>query len=220
MGVFKRITILAALTVTGLVYGSSALAGVSVTPYVSVRSTKSVRPDKKNKEQENETIKQHQEYGVRFGVSFWRLCKFDLGLGQSQLTTTQKTSQVTDEYGEIDFEKDLNMDTSNPNNEIKVTETQRRARLSFILDPSFSIFILRAKIGVTAQQRLVDTEATGQEKQSFVYGPTYKPHSGVGFGVRFTPRMYAMAEYSAYHYKFPDIEPFERDLTVSYSISF
>ncbi len=217
---FPKKTVTVLFAVMALSYGSSALAGVSVTPYVSVRSTKSVRPDKKNKEQENETIKQHQEYGVRFGVSFWRLFKFDLGLGQSQLTTTQKTSQVADEYGEIDYEKDLNMDTSDPENLIKITETQRRARLSLIVDPSFSIFILRAKVGVTAQQRLIDTEATGQEKQSVVHGPTYKPHSGVGAGIRFTPRMYAMAEYSAYHYKFPEIEPFERELTVSYSISF
>ena len=157
--------------------------------------------------------------GIRFSLSFWRLMKFQLGIGQSKLTQTQKTSEVTDEYEEIDFSSDLNMSTDNPDKEIKTVDTQNRAKLSFIFDPSFSIFIARVKIGVTAQQRIMDKEEDGVDPVSVTKGPTYKPHSGLGFGVRLTPRMYFMAEYSAYHYKFPDIEPFERQLSVSYSLS-
>lgn len=203
----------------GLVAGS-AQAGVTVSPYVSIKSTKSVRPDKKDKSSENETIKQRQEYGVRVGVSFWRLFKFDLGVGQSKLTTTEKVSAAKDEYGEIDYEKDMNMDTSDGSADFKLTETQNVARASLILDPSFSIFILRAKIGVTARQRILESQVATQTPVTETFGPTYKPHSGLGAGVRLGRNMYFIAEYSAYHYKFPEIEPFERELSVSYGISF
>ena len=99
-------------------------------------------------------------------------------------------------------------------------------RMTF--DPGFWIFIMRAKAGVTATQRIVDTEQalvdadTGEStiaKRSVTTGPTYKPHSGFGFGVRLGRTMYFMAEYNMFHYKFPEIEPFEREVAVSYAVS-
>jgi hypothetical protein len=210
----------AAFTVTAFAFAAAprAEAGIQIAPYVSIKSTKSVKPNQKNKSEEKETIKQRQEGGLRFGLSFWRLFSFQLSAGQSTLTTTEKTSVAKDEYGEIDYEKDLNMSTDNPDNELKLTETQRNAKASLVIDPSFWIFMLRAKAGVTATQRILEAQETGKDKTTLTTGPTYKPHSGFGFGVRLTPKMYFMAEYNMFHYKFPEIEPFEREVAVTYSV--
>lgn len=199
--------------------GTSAYARITVSPYVSIKSTKTVKPQKKDKTQEAETVKQRQEAGIRGSLSFWRLFSLSLGVGQSKLTTTEKVQDAKDEYGEIDYEKDLNMSVDDPTQEIKVTETQNNAKLTVAIDPGFWIFILRAKAGVTAQQRIIETEQTGSDATKLTFGPTYKPHSGFGFGIRFTPQMYAMAEYTFNHYKFPEIEPFEREATISFAIS-
>ena len=195
-----------------------AIAGISFAPYASIKSTKSIKPGADKSE--TETIKQRQEYGLRASVSFWKLFKTQLSVGQSQLTTTSKISEVTDEYGDVDLQADLNMDTSQPDKEVQLTETQRVGKFSLLLDPSFSIIILRFKLGITAQQRIIEKEELGALKETITVGPTYKPHSGLGFGVRLTPRMYFMAEYEVYHYKYPpDIEPFEREVSVSYNVS-
>ncbi|RYZ59149.1 MAG: hypothetical protein EOP07_04965 [Proteobacteria bacterium] len=212
----KNLNILASLALI-VALAPKAFAGVEIAPYVSIKSTKSVTPGKNNSE--DESIKQRQEYGIRATVSFWRLFKTQLSIGQSKSTTTHKTGSAVDEYGEIDYNKDFNMDTSNPDNEMKLTETQRIGKFSLILDPSFSIFIARLKVGITARQRIIDKEEVGRPNESVTEGPTYKPNSGVGLGVRFGPRMYFMAEYEMYHYKYPKLEPFERELSVSYNVS-
>lgn len=212
-------SLFATIAAFGLLIGPAAFAGVTISPYVSVKSTKSVKPEKKDKSKESETVKQRQEYGVRGSLTFWRLFGLSLGVGQSKLTTTHKVRDAKDEYGEINYAEDMNMSTDHPEQEIKITETQRNAKVTVSIDPSFSIFILRAKAGVTAQQRIIETEQTDADPQSKVFGPTYKPHSGFGLGVKFSRKMYAMAEYSFNHYKFPEIEPFEREVTVSFSIS-
>ncbi len=210
-------TALLALT---LLSASTAMAGLSFAPYVSIKSTKSVTPGKKDQSTETEVIKQRQEYGIRASLSFWRLFKTQLSVGQSKQTNTQKVSQVKDEYGEIDLNSELNMDTSDPDKELRLTETQNVGKFSLIIDPSFSIFIARFKLGITARQRIIEKSEDGVEPVKITEGPTYKPHSGVGFGIRFTPRMFFMAEYEVYHYMYPPkIEPFERELSVSYNIS-
>ncbi len=213
----KKINILGALLLS-LTLASQASAGVEFAPYASISSTKSITPGKKDSE--NETIKQRQEYGLRGSISFWRIFKTQLSIGQSKMTTTSKVSQAVDEYGKIDYQKDLDMDVSNPDNQVKIIETQRTGKFSLILDPSFSIFIARFKLGITARQRIIEKEEIGRPNTSTTEGPVYNPHSGVGLGVRFGPKMYFMAEYEFYHYKYPtQIEPFERSLTVSYNVA-
>lgn len=209
-----------ALLATVFLVATPAWARFTFAPYASIKSTKSITPGKKDQSTENEVIKQRQEYGLRASVSFWRLFKTQLSVGQSKLTTTQKVSQVKDEYGEIDLNAELNTDTSDPDKDLKLTETQNVGKFSLILDPSFSIFIARFKLGITARQRIIEKEEVGVAPTKITDGPTYKPHSGVGVGIRFTPRMYFMAEYEVYHYAYPpNIEPFERELSVSYNVS-
>ncbi|NRA64819.1 MAG: hypothetical protein HRU19_10085 [Pseudobacteriovorax sp.] len=196
----------------------TAYGGVDIAPYYSIKSTKSVTPGKKSTE--TEKIRQREEFGIKASVKFWRLMAFQFSLGQSNLTTTEKVSEVVDEYDEIDFATELDLDTSNPDKDIRIKETQNVGKLSFTLDPSFSIFILRFKLGITARQRIIEKSETGLEDVTITEGPTYKPHSGFGFGVKLTRKMYWMAEYEFYHYKYPpDIEPFERELSVSFGVS-
>ncbi len=196
---------------------SSSYAGITFSPYVSIRSTKSVKPTK-TKSTETETVKQRKEAGLRAGIKFFRLLSLQLSVGQSKLTTTEKTQAAKDEYGEIDYEKDFNMSTADPLQESKITETQSNGRVTLVVDPSFGFFMLRGKAGVIATHRKVDVEVDGALPVSKVFGPTYKPTSGFGAGIRFSPRMYAMAEYNFYHYAFPEPEPFEREVAVTYAI--
>lgn len=215
----KRPLLVALFAAASLLSAPVAQAGVTVSPYVSIKSTKSIKPNAKDKSKENETVKQRREAGLRASVSFFSIMRAQLSVGQNKLTTTSKTQDAKDEYGEIDYEKDLNMSVDDPEQELKVTETQRNAKFSLILDPSFGPLILRAKVGVTGTQRILDTEVTGQEKVTLTKGPTYKPHSGYGFGIRLSPGMFFMAEYEFFHYKFPEPEPFEREVSVSFSVS-
>ncbi|MEN9834364.1 MAG: hypothetical protein RL011_557 [Pseudomonadota bacterium] len=198
----------------------SAQARVQLSPYVSIRSTSSIKPQTNDKSTERATSKQRQEAGLRGALSFWRLFSLQASVGQSKLTTTSKVQEAKDEYGEIDFAEDMSVSTDNPDNDLKVTETQRNARLSLAIDPGFWIFIVRAKAGVTATQRIIDTEETGKEPVNKTFGPTYKPHAGAGLGLRFSPKFYVMAEYNTFHYAFPKIEPFEREVAMSFAIDF
>lgn len=193
---------------------------VQLSPYVSIRSTSSIKPQTNDKSKETATSKQRQEAGLRGAISFWRLFSLQASVGQSKLTTTSKVQDAKDEYGEIDFAEDMSVSGDNPDNDLKVTETQRNARLSLAIDPGFWIFIVRAKAGVTATQRIIDTEETGKDPVNKTFGPTYKPHAGAGLGLRFSPKFYVMAEYNTFHYAFPKIEPFEREVAMSFAIDF
>jgi hypothetical protein len=195
-----------------------AQAGVTVSPYVSISSTKSVKPNTKAGT-ESEKITQRKLVGVQAGVSFWRLFSLRLSVGQGVTTTTQKVSEVKDEYDEIDYKKDASVATDSPDNQLKIVETQRRAGLSVMVDPGFWIFILRAKAGVQATQRLVHVEEQGKDPVDLAPPPKFKPIAGAGAGIQITPSMKAMMEYNLFFYKFPETEPFEREVAVSYTFT-
>jgi hypothetical protein len=218
----KTFLVLAGLTT---ITSSEAFAKISIEPFASVSSTKQIKPNKAGQSKntpattETEIIKQRTTYGVRGSISFFRIVKFQLGIGQNQLATTSKTSQAVDDYGEIDFKKDLNMDTSTPDKEVKVTETQKKGTAVLVVDPSFSIFVLRGKAGVVATQRELKKEEQDKPAVNYVSPISYKPTVGGGAGVRFGPRSYFIAEYSLFLYKFPEKAPFEREVTVTYGLS-
>jgi hypothetical protein len=197
--------------------GSAAFAGITIAPYASIKSTKGIAPAGAGSETSD--LDERQEYGLRGALTFYSLFSLELSAGQSVKTTTTKVQDAADEYGQINFQKDLNMSTDDPNTSLKITETQKDARFSVTLDPSFSIFILRARAGVQATERIIKSEPAGQPSTTITTGPTYKPVSGFGFGIRPSPSMYFMAEYNMYHYAFPKLEPFEREVAVTYAVS-
>lgn len=196
----------------------SAYAGITFSPYYSVSSTKSISPKPKSGT-ETETISQREEKGISAGLSFFRLFGLSLSVGQNFATKTTTEQTIKDEYGEIDFDSELDTSTRTPGKEVKIKDTQNKAKFSFYLDPGFWIFIARAKVGVTATQRKVETFQDDILIDQKDPAPTYKPHAGVGLGVRFSPRIFAMTEYNFFFYKFPEKEPFEREATVSFAFS-
>ena len=206
-------------------YTESAFARITIEPYASVSSTKSIKTDKvgKNSTQAADTetavTKQRTTYGLRASVAMFSVLKFQVGVGTNELATTTKVSQAVDDYEEIDYQKDLNMDVSDPNAQIKVTERQKKGTATFVLDPSFSIFILRGKAGVVATQRELQKEQTGSATTKYISPISYKPTLGGGAGIKFGPSMYFIAEYSFFLYKFPEKSPFEREVTVTYGVS-
>jgi len=209
------------LTIAFLIFVSNAETGearITFAPYYSVSSTKSIKP-KKSEGTETEKISQREEKGIKAGISFWRLFKFQAALGQNFKTTTTTENEITDEYGDIDFDSELDTSTRTPGKSTKIKDIQTKAKVSVILDPGFWIFIARLKLGVTATQRKVEVFEEGVMIEQIDPPPTYKPHAGAGLGIRFTPRMYAMAEYNFLFYKFPEPEPFEREVALSFAFS-
>jgi hypothetical protein len=197
----------------------TAIAEITIAPFASISSTKTLKPTKGDKSTETETIKQRQTYGLRLGIGLFRALKFQLSVGQNKLTTTEKTLAAKDEYGEIDYEQDLDMSTEDPEKEIRITETQNLASTAFIVDPRFKYLIMRGKAGVVARQRTVVKEELGKDTVTINPPITYKPQLGFGLGIRLGAKTFAVAEYDFYLYKFPETEPFERSVTISFGVS-
>ena len=192
----------------------------SVEPFVQINSIKTKVRDKTDPTKETEVIRERQTAGLRVSLGLGRLFKLQTSGGQSTLTHTTKQQDAVDEYNEIDYKADLDMGTDSPDKEIKVTEIQRRGTASLVLDPSFKIFILRARAGVTAFQRELTKEAIGENTVTLITPWTYKPTATVGAGIKIGRKMHFIAEYGYFFYAFPKTQPFEQELTVSYGVSF
>ena len=211
-----------------LIFGVSTLAQarISIEPFATVSSKKEIKPNEVGKKNatggastETEVVNQRTTYGVRGSLGFFRIMKLQAGIGTNELITTSKTSQAVDEYGEIDYKKDIDMDTSTPDKEVKLTETQKKGSAVLVIDPGFWIFILRAKAGVVATQREITKEVVGEPAVKFVSPITYKPTLGGGAGIRLSSSTFFMAEYGLFLYQFPKKAPFEREVTVSFGVS-
>lgn len=194
------------------------MAGIEIEPYYSYRSTKGISPER-NKGTETETIRNREEKGIRAGLRFFRLFRLQASVGQSFTVTTQKSSEIKDEYDEIDFQSELNQSTSATVKDLKIKETDNRARISLAFDPSFWIFIARMSAGVTARQRISKVYDAGIRILETEPPVTYKPNASAGLGIRWSYGIYAIAEYSFYFYKFPETEPFERALSLNIGFS-
>jgi len=196
-----------------------AQAQFVITPYASIKSNKTIVPDLENEGQEEERIDERQEFGLRASLGIGSFFSFQLGLGQSKSKITEKAALIKDTYDKIDLQEELNVSTDDPNKDIRITETQNVGSASLVFDPSFSVFVFRFKLGITALQRIFVKDEVGLPTERLEDGPTYLPHSGVGIGIEVTSGMYFMVEYEFLHYNYPpSAEPFERQLTVSYSM--
>ena len=199
------------------------IARISIDPYVTVSSQKTIKPDKvgatSTAKTETSTTKQRTTYGIKASLGLTKALKVQVGVGTNSLTTTSKSSEIVDEYGEIDLKKELSVDTSTPTRDVKVTETQKKANATVIVDPSFGPLILRAKAGVVATQRALKKEEDGATTKDYLSPITYKPTAGAGAGIKLSSRTQFVAEYSFYFYKFPDTKKFEREVTINFGVS-
>jgi hypothetical protein len=193
-----------------------AEAGVTLEPYLSIASTKSLKPNKAQGT-ESEKISERREAGLKAGIKLGKVFSLYGALGQSKQTTTTSENEIVDQFGQIDFEKDLNTRTTG--RETKLLETQNKAKVGLDINPSFWIFIVRTTVGVAATQRLVKAYEDDVLLKDIKPDPTYKPFAGAGLGVRLGPKMFALAQYNFNFYMFPKKEPFEREVNISYGIS-
>lgn len=199
-------------------YSEQSEARVTFSPYYSVSSDKSIIA-KKSKGTETEKKTFREEKGLKAGISFWKLFGASVSVGQNYKVTTSTESEISDEWGELDYSKDLNTSTSTPGSEKKIKETQNKAKVSVMFDPGFWILIARTKLGVTATQRLVDVYENDVLVSELKPEPTYKPHAGFGLGVKLSRRIKAMIEYDFFFYKFPETKVFERETSISFSFA-
>jgi hypothetical protein len=213
-GILFRVYIFAAFA-----FSTPALSWVTFEPYYAVSSTKNIKPDRKSGT-ETESITQREEKGLRAGIKIFRLLNLSAQAGQSFTVGTTRQQSITDDYGQIDFNSELETSVRTPGNETKMKETQNRGKVELGINPSFSIFILKAKAGVSARQRIVELSENDTLLSRVEPEPTYTPHAGAGFGIKFSPRMFWLAEYAVNFYKYPELEPFERELQISFGFSF
>lgn len=195
-----------------------AYAGITFSPYYSVSSTKSIQPNR-SEGTETEKTTQREEKGIAAGVSFWKLFSLQLSVGQNFKITNTTENEIVDEYGEIDFASEIDTSTRQPGVATKIKDTQNKGKVTLVFDPGFWIFIARLKAGVTATQRITEVFVDDEKVEELRPNPTYKPHAGVGLGVRLSRQIYGMVEYNFFFYKFPETEPFEREVSVSVAFS-
>jgi len=194
--------------------------GISIEPFAQINSIKTKVRDKDDPTKETEVIRERKTVGLRVSLGLGRLFKLQASGGTNTTKHTTKQQDAVDEYEEIDYKADLDMGTDSPDKEIKITEIQRRATASLVLDPSFKIFILRARAGATAIQREMTKEAVGENTVTLITPWTYKPTATVGAGIKIGSKMHFIAEYGYFFYAFPKTQPFEQELTVSYGVNF
>ena len=203
---------------TLFIQANTVCAKIIFEPYFSIKSTKGISTNR-SQATETETVKNREEKGIKAGLSFYKFFKIQASIGQSFLSTTSTTSEIKDEYGEIDFNSEMSLDPTTNDQTLVRKEFDNRATFSFLLDPSFSIFILRTKAGVVARQRQVTVTQSGVNVFNEDPPISFKPLAGAGVGVKFSYKIYAILEYGFYFYKFPQPSPFERDLSISFGFS-
>ncbi len=191
---------------------------VSLEPYYSMIQNKDNFTDSSG--QDVSKTRKTEEYGLRASVKLAKILQLRASYGESKSSKTETAIEIADTFDEIDLQTDLQIDTSNPDADVTINEHQKNAKLKLVIDPSFSIFIVRAFVGVSARWRILTRQEEGLEDYTSEYGPKYNPVAGAGFGIRFSRRLYAMAEYEFYFHNYPDeLEPFEQALSVSFGVS-
>lgn len=208
-------------------HGALAFGRVSIGPYASVSSTKAIKPDKVGKDKESdastatETVTQRTTYGLKIDVRLSKLFQLNVNGGVNAIDQTKKPVAMRDEYGDIDFQKDANVDPNAQSEEYRYKEEQRLATAKLSIAPMVTKWLsVMASAGVRARQRLIDVEnkATGEVKK--IEDPIrYHAVAGAGFKARLLRAFTAHAEYNFYFLKFPETEPHEQEVVVGFGVS-
>ena len=206
------------LSSTGLHAAKFKQGPVNIEPYYSIIRNKDKYTEASTGQTVTET-RETQEYGLRASLNLGRFFQLTASYGENRSTKTEKATDIEDTFDQIDFQTDLQIDVSDPDADVTVREHQKNAKFKVVFDPSFSIFVFRAYAGMNARWRSLEREQTGLSNVTEEYGPEYDPIAGVGFGVRFNRRTYAMAEYEFMFYDYPEFEPFEQALSVSFGVN-
>lgn len=222
---FIRVSLIALTSAVGAFFVSPEVnAGpLQIVPYASVSSTKAIKPSKVGKKESSttvteETVAQRTTYGLRINVRLSRLFNLQLQGGTNKLDQTRKASAMRDEYGDIDFAKDANVDTSAQDATYTYSEEQRLGQALLSIQPSFGQ-ILRVKLGagVRARERFVNVTDKIKDVKTSIHDPIrYNAVASAGVNVRLLKAFSAMAEYNFYFLKFPKTEPHEQEVAIGF----
>lgn len=196
---------------------------LQIVPYASVSSTKAIKPNKVGKKDSassatEETVAQRTTYGLRVIVRMSRLFNLQIQGGTNKLDQTRKASAMRDEYGDIDFTKDANVDTTAQNATYIYREEQRVGQVMLSMQPSLGK-ILKVKIGagVRARERFLNVTDKATETKTSIHDPIrYNAVASAGFNARLLKAFSATAEYNFYFLKFPKTEPHEQEVLIGF----
>ena len=200
-----------------------AASPLQIVPYASVSSTKAIKPNKVGKKDSTsnateETVAQRTTYGLRINVRMSRLFNLQIQGGTNKLDQTRKASAMRDEYGDIDFTKDANVDTTAQNATYTYNEEQRVGQVMLSMQPSLGK-ILKVKIGagVRVRERFLNVTDKATETKTSIHDPIrYNAVASAGFNARLLKAFSATAEYNFYFLKFPKTEPHEQELLIGF----
>lgn len=209
----------------GLGVSSTALAkgALQIVPYASVSSTKSIKPNQVGKkasttEATEESVAQRTTYGLRISVRLNRLLNLQIQGGTNKLDQTRKTVAMRDEYGDIDFTKDANVDPNAQDATYKYSEEQRVGQVKLAIQPRLgNVFRLNIGAGVRARERFVNVTDNASGTKSSIHDPIrYHALATAGFNARLLKAFTATIEYNFYFLKFPKTEPHEQEALVGF----
>ena len=209
---------------------AAAQSRFSIGPFASVSSTKQIKPNG-NKTASEETVTQRVTYGVRAGFGLFSVFGLDIKIGVNDVDRTKKSSAMRDEFEEIDIEKDANVNTADQGAEYRYQESQKLGTAKLTFNPRlFSALWLKVGAGVRARKRDIvitqknamnESEAVAPENERTVISDPIKYHAvgSAGFGFRLLRSFTGSIEYDFYFLKFPEVEPHEQEVSVSFGVS-
>lgn len=219
---------IASVAITTMVFAALSLpvrayGALQIVPYASVSSTKSIKPNQMGKktsstEATEEAVAQRTTYGLRVNMRLTRALNLQLQGGTNKLDQTRKAVAMRDEYGDIDFTKDANVDPSAQDSTYKYSEEQRLAQVKLAIQPRIgNIFRLNLAAGVRARERFVNVTDNVKGTKSSIHDPIrYHAVATAGFNARLLKAFSATVEYNFYFLKFPKTEPHEQEALIGF----
>jgi hypothetical protein len=202
---------------------------LTVAPYAAVSSTKAIAPDKvkmssdgESESSATETVTQRVTYGLKLDLRLGRLFVFSANGGVNKMDQSKKSVAMRDEYGDIDFAKDANVDMSNSDATYRYKEEQRVGNVQLTIAPQLVKRLLWVKVGagVRARQRLISiTDELAGTSKSITDPIRYSPAAVAGVGTNLLGAISASIEYKFYFPKFPKTEPHEQEVLMSVGMS-
>lgn len=205
---------LIAIQESGLAFGR-----FSVGPFASVSSTKGIKPSTESSSEE--TVTQRTTYGLKIGVGLMSWLGLDIKVGVNEVDRTKKSVALRDEFGEINFEEDANVDPSQQDAEYRYQESQQLGVAKLMFRPRlFRMVWLNAGAGVRARKRdVVITQKPDGVEEKIDDPVKYHAVASAGVGFRLLRSFRGSIDYDFYFMKFPETEPHEQEVTVSFGVS-
>jgi hypothetical protein len=214
---------LAFVLLTGISSQAFAAGALQIVPYASVSSTKAIKPSSVGKktsstEATEESVAQRTTYGLRINMKLSRLFSLQIQGGTNKLDQTRKAVAMRDEYGDIDFTKDANVDPTAQDATYKYSEEQRVGQAKLAIQPRLgNVFRLNLGAGVRARERFVKVTDNTKGTDTSIHDPIrYNALATAGFNARLLKAFTATVEYNFYFLKFPKTEPHEQEALIGF----